>query len=53
MVLVGSEGGFTAGEIEDLDAAGVRRLSLGERILRITAAVAGAAVLLAGLRGNG
>lgn len=46
-VIVGPEGGLTAGETEALVARGARRASLGSRILRVeTAVVVAAAVLL-------
>jgi 16S rRNA (uracil1498-N3)-methyltransferase len=45
-VLVGPEGGFTSGEVEQATAAGFVAVSLGRRILRAeTAAVASAAIL--------
>lgn len=48
-LLVGPEGGLTAGEVEAAKALGFRPVSLGPRILRIeTAAVAGAALVLSG-----
>ncbi|MDP2167357.1 MAG: 16S rRNA (uracil(1498)-N(3))-methyltransferase [Thermodesulfovibrionales bacterium] len=43
---IGPEGGFTAGEVEDAKAAGLRPVFMGERILRAeTAAIAAVAVL--------
>lgn len=46
-VLVGPEGGWSAGELEELAALGCRRLGLGPRPLRVeTAALAAAALLL-------
>jgi len=46
-LLVGPEGGWSATELDTLDAAGWQRISLGPRILRIeTAVLAGAALLL-------
>jgi 16S rRNA (uracil1498-N3)-methyltransferase len=46
-VIIGPEGGFTPGEIEAADAAGVARAGLGPRILRSeSVALAVAAVIL-------
>lgn len=46
-VVIGPEGGFTAAELAQLDRLDCRRLSLGERILRIeTAALAASAWVL-------
>lgn len=43
LVLVGPEGGWTAGELDALERAGAVRVSLGETVLRVeTAAVVGA-----------
>jgi 16S rRNA (uracil1498-N3)-methyltransferase len=48
-VLVGPEGGWSSAEADALAAAGARRVTLGERILRVeTAAVAAAVRLLLG-----
>ena len=45
-VLIGPEGGFSDGELEDADVAGFRPVSLGPRVLRTeTAAVATLAIL--------
>ena len=47
-VLVGPEGGWTEGELAACDAAGVRRMTLGPRVLRTeTAGLAALAVLQA------
>ena len=47
VLAIGPEGGFSAGELEDADRHGFRRLDLGDRILRTgTAAVVAAALLL-------
>ena len=46
LLLVGPEGGFDAAELDQISAAGVKRLRLGERTLRTeTATVAGLSVL--------
>jgi len=46
VLLIGPKGGWTAGEEEDIRAAGFEAVSLGRRILRAeTAAVAGAAMI--------
>lgn len=46
-LLAGPEGGWSPAELETLDAAGWKRISLGPRTLRIeTAVLAGAALLL-------
>ncbi len=49
-VVIGPEGGFTSPELQVLEAAGARRISLGSAILRIEAAAVAllAAVQLAG-----
>jgi len=48
LLLIGPEGGFSAGEEQMLDTAGWPRVSLGRHVLRTeTAAIAGAALLIA------
>ena len=47
-ILIGSEGGFSAGEVEQLRAAGIPTVSLGKRILRCeTAPIAALSVIMA------
>jgi 16S rRNA (uracil1498-N3)-methyltransferase len=49
-LLLGGEGGLSAGEVEALRAASARMVSLGPRLLRAaTASLAALAVLQAGL----
>jgi 16S rRNA (uracil1498-N3)-methyltransferase len=49
-VLVGPEGGWSAGEREAVAAGGISRVSLGPHVLRVETAAVAAAVLLAAFR---